>query len=228
MVLTEIMREEIRTGEIIKKQSTENIRVAEQFENLKDLFSLQKWWDQILLDHGRYPCYAIPLLLRSNKEAVQYVKTFGREIDLISGENCLVIGLSKIKFEHFNNDLWGHIVDGEVHEECSIAISKLFGIGFTQFPCLIIFEDICSSNYIVIALKGMVVEEISEVMLELFSIIQRAVSEKKSPLAALEGQRKKEKFRRGGQTIISELHSLTGKTFKIITEAWIKKFFPDV
>jgi hypothetical protein len=211
--------------DIIVDQRIENIVVEEPLENFKDLFSLQKWWAQILLNHGRYPCYAIPLLLRSNKEAVQYVKTFGREIDLISGENCLVIGLSKIKFEHFNIDLWGHIVDRKVHEECSIAISKLFGISFTQFPCLIIFEDIRSSNYIVITLKGMTVEEISEVMLELFSIIQKAVSEKKNLLAAIEGQRKKERFRRGGQTIVSELCSLAEKTFEIIIEAWMKKFF---
>lgn len=189
---------------------------------LTDFPSYKEWWHQVELDHRPYPCYAIPLFLPSDREARCYVKTFGREIDLVSNENCLVIGLSKRKFKHINADLWGQIVDGEVPQGYGIAVSKLFGISFTQFPCLIFFEDICSSNHIVITLKDLTAEGISKVMRELFSVIQKAVSGEKSVLSAIEQQRRKKEFIKAGQTIISEFRILAGRTFETAVEAWIK------
>jgi len=187
--------------------------------------SLQLWWDQVLRDHGRYSCYAILLLLPSDEEARRYVREFGQELNLISGESCLVIGLSKKASKRSSPDSWGAIVDEEVPQGYSITVAELFGINdFNQYPCLIIFEDIHSSNHIVIALGDMSSEEIARKMRSLFSIIKKAVSEKKSPLNAIENDRNKKIFHRGGETIISELRSLAGKTFEMAIEAWIKNF----
>lgn len=201
---------------------TRSVTVAtEPLKEPIDPYSLRKWWHQVLHDQGRYSCYAILIVLPSDTEARRYARVFGRELDLISGTNCLVIALSKKRFKRFGFDRWGQIVDEEVPQGYSITVAKLFGIDFTQFPCLVVFEDICSPDHIVITLKGMTAEEIAETMRSLFSIIQKAISEKKSPLAVIESKRNKESFRKAGQTIVSKLNSLAGKTFEIAMKAFI-------
>ena len=69
--------------------------------DFKDRSTLREWWHDILRKHGPYPCYAIFLLLPSDKEAINYVfskEPFRSEIHLMSGSDCLVIVLSKTMF----------------------------------------------------------------------------------------------------------------------------------
>ncbi|MEK6575574.1 MAG: hypothetical protein AABZ58_14795, partial [Chloroflexota bacterium] len=52
---------------------------------------LRRWWHEIQRLGGRYSCYAIFLVLPSDREAIRYLHEFGKELDLISGEDCLVV-----------------------------------------------------------------------------------------------------------------------------------------
>lgn len=218
MVLVELKHESVAVENTVKQRI--EALVSSKPIKLESIARYLEKTNQTHPDHDAYSCYAIPLLLPSDKDAREYMKTFAHEIDLISGKNCLVIGFTKSEFKNLDSDDWGDIIDGKTHQEYGVKISDLFGIGFTQFPCMVVFEDIHSSNHIVVTLKGMTVEEISEVMKEIFSIIRKAVSKNKSPLDALEKQRKKEKYR----AIISELRSLGEKTFETVIEALIKTF----
>lgn len=222
MVLGDLTYISVAFEEVVRKKITSLER-----SELKEIAPLARFFEkqsQTPPVHGPYSCYVIPLLLPSDKEAREYMKTYAREIDLMSGRNCLVIGFTKSEIKDSSSDSWGRIVNRKTHQEYCIKVSELFGIDFVQFPCLVIFENIYSTEYIVITLKSMMVEEISEVMREIFTIIKNAVSENKSPLAALGSRRKKEKFYRDGKTIISELHSI-GRTLEIVVEAWMNIFF---
>ena len=70
-----------------------------------DKKALRKWWHQILREHSSYSCFAILLILPADKEAIRYLSNFGRDLHLISGDNCLVISLAettqtKVKDNH--------------------------------------------------------------------------------------------------------------------------------
>lgn len=184
---------------------------------------VRKWWNRILHEHGHYSCYAFFLLLPSDEEARHYLREFGRELDLLSGEYCLVIGLTKDPIKKSSPTLWT-TVDREIFDGHSIAASEIFDISFDKFPCLLILEDIFSSDCIIIELRDMTTDEIARKVRLIFSIIKKAVSEKNSPLTAIESHRNKESFLKAGRKIIGEIHSLTGKTFETAIGAWIKTF----
>lgn len=194
------------------------------FPSFPERSSLRLWWHDILRHHGRYSCYAIFLLLPSDKAAMHYLTNFGRELHLISGNSCLVIALSEARSKRFDFDdkVWDVAVREQVSEGYSIRIAQLFGIDLLKFPCLVVFEDIRSSKHVVVTLKDMSVAEIADKMREVFSVIQEAITTKVNPLEMLEAHRNNLSFRKAGQTIVSELRSLAGKTFETAIEAWIK------
>ncbi len=113
-------------------------------------------------------------------------------------------------------------VEEYVSEGYSVKVAQLFDINLNIFPCLVIFQDIRSNEHITITLKGIDAGEISSLMRAMFSMIRKAVSQKKNPISVLEKQRRNEKFRKAGQTIIGEIQSLTGKTFETAVEALVK------
>lgn len=189
-----------------------------------DRYSLREWWHGVVRDHGRYSCYAIFLLLPSDEEALRYLINFGKELDLISGENCAVIALGRteVRRSGFDKRVWRAIIEGQATEGYSIKVAQLFDITFDKFPCLVVFQDIRSPNHVVVTLKGMTTQEIVETMRSVFSIIQDAVINNDNPLNAIEKRRNSEALSRKGKTIVSELHTLIGKTFETAVEAWIK------
>ena len=129
-----------------------------------DLHSLREWWHIILRNYGKYPCYAIFLVLPSDKEATTFLEKFGQELDIISGRNCLILVLgSDFFFMDFsiNPDHWifqhfwveaikKHISQGE-----SIQVAELFNIDMTKFPCVVFFNDIRSSKFALLSLQGL-------------------------------------------------------------------------
>jgi hypothetical protein len=183
---------------------------------------LREWWHQILRQHGRYACYAVFLLLPADWEARRYVKKFDRELDLISGADCLIIALGKNNFRRLGVDQWGRVADRQATAGYSLKVAQLFEIDLTELPCLVVFEDIRSPSHIAISLKEMTAEEIAERMRSLFSIIHKAISEKNNPLAAIEKHRNQENLRKAGQTIVSNLRTFVGATFEAAMEAWIR------
>ncbi len=191
---------------------------------LTDRHLLRDWWHGILRDYERYSCYAIFLMLPFDKEAIRYLVNFGRELDLISGENCLLIALGKTEFRRsgFDEKAWNTTLEEYISEGYSIKVAQLFDINLLEFPCLVVFQDIRSPNHIVVTLKGLTVDQIATQMRSLFSVIQYASSNKQEPLGAIESHRDKENFLRRGNKIISKIRSFAGKTFEIAIEAWIK------
>jgi len=194
----------------------------------KDRSSLREWWHDILRNHGRYSCYAMILTLPADEETMNYLTDFGKELDLISGSNCLIIALSKTEFIHINSDedVWIQSVEEQISEGYSLAIARLFDIDLTEFPCLVIFRDIRSPEHIVVALEGMTTEEIAEKMRTVFSTIEAAARSETDPLEALEKQRKQDELHEAGQAIGSNIRSLAGKTLQTAIEALIKANIP--
>jgi hypothetical protein len=190
----------------------------------EDRHRLREWWHSVLRDYGRYSCYAIFLTLTSDKELIRYVTEFGCELDLISGDNCLVIALAStgVRLPGFSRSAWEAAMKEYVLEGYSIEVAQLFDISFEGFPCLVVFQDIRSPKHILVRLKGMTAEEIAHRMRSLFSIIQTAVSHKQNPLTVIERHRNEETFREKGRSTISQLRSLAGKTFETAMEACIK------
>ncbi len=185
---------------------------------------LREWWHEILRNYGRYSCYAVFLGLPADTELTDYLTYSGKELEIISGDDCLIIMLTRVGFRRsgFDDYVKSIIVDEHIHEGQSIPVAKLFGVKFDQFPCLIIFNDIRSSKHILINLKSMKSDEIAIIMRSVFSSIGQALSQKKNPIEVLENDRDKTEFLNKGEKIMSDIQTFAGKTFDKVVESWIK------
>ncbi|TAH51673.1 MAG: WXG100 family type VII secretion target [Chloroflexota bacterium] len=191
--------------------------------DVKNIQLMREWWHNILRNHGKYSTYAILLVLPSDRESLRYLKEYGRELDLISGDDCLVLtfGDSGIKRPNFEDKSWISTVEGHVTKGYSINIANIFNIEFSKFPCLVIFNDVRSSEHIVVTFKGFSAEGIAEKLRVIFTIIKRAVKEKENPIKSLELKRKEEIFQKAGNTVLSEIRDFAGKTLETAMEAII-------
>ena len=126
--------------------------------------SVRAWWHKHLREHGRYPCYALILVFPSDAEAVKYLSEFGYELYLISGTSCLIVTLNETQFSvpAFDQTIWERAIDEHVSSGHSARVANLLDIGFDRFPCLVLFDDIRSSNHMIVTLKDMTAQEISE------------------------------------------------------------------
>lgn len=186
---------------------------------------IREWWHQILGDYGKYNCYAFFLCLPSDTEAIRYLSLFGKELDILSGKNCLVIVLSKTKFKwsgHFNNDTWNIALAEQVSEGFSVLVAQLFKIRYTEFPCIVLFNDIRSPQKSVFTFKGLSAKEISTQIRLIFSLIQQASVENIAPVTQLERHQKSAGLHKTSQTFFDRIFNFTGKTFEIAMEAWLK------
>lgn len=186
--------------------------------------SLREWWHSVIREHGHYKCYSIFLVLPSDKEAINYLSEFGKELDIISGDDCLVIAFGKTKFkgQKFDEKIWSDVINEYVDEGISVKIAKMFKIEFTQFPCLLIFKDIRTPEHVIITLKDSTSESIATNMRQVFSVINKAVSKKQDPIHALSLKRKSDSLQKTGLSFISEVQSFAGKTLETAMEAFIK------
>ena len=183
---------------------------------------LREVWHNILREHGRYSCFAVYLLLPSDIEAKKYLTEYSRELEIITSTNCLAISLCTTRFERTDENSWKLAVDEHLSQGYSAIVANLFQVKFNEFPCLIIFNDIRSSDHALVSLKYMTAEQIADKMRTIFSVIDDAVKNDKQPLAALEQQRVLEFLKKQGNTTISELRSFAGKSFETVMETWIK------
>ncbi len=108
---------------------------------------------------------------------------------------------------------------GDIQKGYSAKIGRLFGLDFTQYPCLVVFKGLDSSEQILITLNGMTAEEIAEKLKSIFSIIQRAVDEYKSPLEALQRNRNNERLKNAGKSLVIGIRYVVDMTFKAMMEA---------
>jgi len=194
-------------------------------KRLKNQFSLRDWWHQILRDHGRFNCYAFFLCLPSDTEALKYLRNFGKELDFLSDKNCLVIAVSKSDFKRLGlskEGIWKASIREQVSNGYSVTIARRFNISFTDFPCLMLFEDIRSPKRIVFTFRDLSSKQIASQMRSIFALVQKARSQNVNPLAKLENRQKAEGFQKVGQTMLDKVFSFTGRTFEAAMETWIK------
>jgi hypothetical protein len=184
---------------------------------------LKKWWHEILRNYGRYSCYAIMLALPSDTEVVNYLRSFGKELDLISGEDCLLIALTMQGFWRFGFDyaIMEAAFNEQVSEGYSLEVAKVLQINLTDFPSLVIFDDIRSKDFVLVQLKGLSVEAIAERMREIFVVIQDANSKKEKPIPVLKRYLNIEVLRHKSRSTLKTLSEFGGRTFEKAMEAWI-------
>ena len=185
--------------------------------------TLREWWHSMLRSHGRYSCYAMLLVLPSDKEMIRYLSKFGLELDLISGQNCLIIVLGNTEFQRLGLDdnFWDVAIREHIFDGHSTLVARFFKIGFDKFPCMIFFNDIRSPEYVLLSLKGLLVDEVAEEMRRTFTIIQEAISNKKNPIKALEDRQALLEIGETSKRFFSKLSGFAEKTFETGMEAWI-------
>jgi len=194
----------------------------------QDKSELRHWWHDLRRKYNSYSLFGIFLILPSDKETIRYLTEFSRELHLISGDNCLILGMTKTELKRprksifgYDEQFWNIVIEEQAFEGYSLDVAKLFKIAVSDFPCLILFRDIRSPEHLKVSLKAMKAEEISQQTRTLFSIVNKAIADKKDPLIMIEQQRNSEQFRKTGGSIISELRSIAGKTFETVIEATI-------
>lgn len=184
---------------------------------------IRNWWHNLLRYNKIYSCYAILLVLPSDFEAIRYLKDFGNELNLISGEDCLVIifGNYGLMPGSFRDEGWLSAVDEHSTRSYCIKTAEYFNIKYSEFPCLILFKDIKSQEHLEIALKSQTAEQIAENLRSIFYVIRQAITRNKNPINALDTHQKSEKLLKTGSSIVGGIQSLAGKSIESVFEAII-------
>ena len=188
---------------------------------------VREWWHGILRDEGDYSCSAVFLTLPSDLELIQYLSEFGDELEVLSGDNCLVIAISNtdVRSADMNNEKWKAVISEQIFRGYSTEVARQFAISFDEFPCLVVFQDIRKSEHTVITLKGMATKEVAERLRIIFATIENAVSKGNNPINDLLALQKHEVFQQKEKAIISEMRSVAGKTLEKAMEATITAIF---
>ncbi|MCP4372872.1 MAG: hypothetical protein GY797_32925, partial [Deltaproteobacteria bacterium] len=102
--------------------------LCQQLPDPSNSSALREWWYEILRTPGHYSCYAFFLGLPSDKEAIRYITEFGKELDLISGNNCLIIALGKDEVKCFDleEEIWNATIKNYISEGYSVEIAQRF------------------------------------------------------------------------------------------------------
>jgi hypothetical protein len=184
---------------------------------------LRDWWHHVLRNYGRYSCYSILLVLPSDKEMIRYFTEYGRELNLISSKDCLILVFSEAEYMQVNLDenSLSNMISEHVSEGYSVRVARMFNVSIVDFPSLLLFKDIRSPEHYLVKFKDLTAEQISVKLREIFAVIQAANNSHKNPFKAIEQQRKRDKLSKAGHSIISELGSFSGKTFELAIQALI-------
>lgn len=216
-------------SEVINEKEYDSTNVAKKvnfprsFPEENDTSSLRTWWHSILQTHGKHACCAFILALPGDFKAIEYLDKLGNELNLISKDACLVLALSDTRAITYGvgEDAWRGAIHEQVGNGQSLNLARMFNINFTGLPCMVIFRDIRSPEHLIVSLQKMEVDEISQVMRSVFSIIQSANSKRGNPLAELELHRKKQEFQKLKQSVIGEVR----KYLDMTVEAAMQVFF---
>lgn len=184
---------------------------------------LREWWHDVIRNFDRYKCYAMFLCLPADKEAIKYLTDYGRELNLISGKDCLVMAFStdELKRSGFDSQLWEYAVDEQISQGYSLEIAQKLKIKLTDFPCVILFDDIRSKNRETFSFKGKTADEIKNQMRQLFTVIQDGIEKKEKPLVSIKKHKSLENIQRVNRSFWNKLFGFSEKTFQSAVEAWL-------
>lgn len=185
---------------------------------------IRDWWHNILSNHGKYSCSTFILALPSDTNAVDYLKKSGNELNTLSDKDCLVIILSTTTIQgngtqsvSYTDEMMGQIENGY-----SASVAKYFDIGFEEFPCLVFFDNMLSTEHLIISLKDLDTEEIGDRLRETFTVIRRANTEKQiKPLEALEKHLQEQEKQANKERIVNKVRSFAGKTYEMAITAFV-------
>ena len=219
-----VVNSSITLDPAVSQASEEHTAAAVAAASIPNFNDLRSWWHDILRSNDRYVCYALFLWLPSDSEVIRYLTDFGKELDQISGRACLVLALSDTEFRRsgFDRNLWEYAINDQTEQGYSLEIARRYGIKLTEFPCVLLFEDIRSNKFETFSLKGRTTEEIASDMRAIFTVVQDAARGKDKPLAKLRQHKSHNNIKRINRTIWSRLTIFTEKTFSSAVEAWLK------
>ena len=117
--------------------------------------SLRAWWASVR-EKGQYKSYAIFLVLPSDRAASRYMSEFGKELHLLSGKDCLVIALGSHSWKppSFDAKAWSDTVREHSQGGQCLQIGNFFEVEFSQYPCLLVFQDINHPEHVLISMTG--------------------------------------------------------------------------
>ena len=186
--------------------------------------SIREWWHKILTHYDRYPSYAMFLALPSDKEAIRYLKEFGKELHLITGKSCLVITLTSLGFMQYGSgdEFMPLAVDEHIVEGYCLQASRLFSIGFDEFPCLLLFRDIRKPQHIRISLKGLSAEEIAQEMRGIFTVLDKSVGQGEDPIEVIDKHIRQQAVSEKGKSLWKGIQSFAGKTLETMMEVFVR------
>jgi hypothetical protein len=191
---------------------------------LLDAKELRNWWHNILRHHGHYKGYLLFLTLPSNEEANRYLRDFGQELHLITGKKVLVIILTDMAIlrHDFDKNLLPIAVNNQVMQGHSLKMAEQFGVKIDEFPCMLFFENISSSEHILLTLKQLTSLEIAAYIRNIIDVINAAVKTKSSPSTALKQYLRDMSQVKVTNKIFGALKELPIKTLSVAIETWLK------
>lgn len=184
--------------------------------------NFHNFWLSLLKEQRKYSCYAIFFAFPTDKEAIKYLSEYSSDLQIFSNSGTLVATTGSDEYLRVNVD--GKILSVEIKGYAKLT--HLFGVDFTVNPCVVFFENMNSSKEVLFTFKGMTAEEISETMRAAFSIIERSVREKKSPVLELQKHRNSEQLRYLGKTVTGGASNFLKHTYTTIIQELTKIYAP--
>lgn len=202
-----------------KRKASFKENQTKEAKSTKTSLSFHELLFSIVREQRKYACHAIFLTLPSNKEANSYIKEYYDELQVISKPNTLIM----ITGGDFNlrTNMGDKNLSVGLQEEYSKIIQS-FHVDFTMLPCMIIFESINSLEGVPIFLKGLSIEEITENMKTIFTIINKAVKSKISPISALQNHKRDTKIKNTKKEVIGVVAKILDYPLKIFIQEHIK------
>lgn len=164
--------------------------------------SAQELWNLFTRNQGHYPCYAVFLILPSDREAIKYLSQFGQELDQLSNENCLIFAVSRTNTSFygqfglesqsprpgFDERDWQLATAEQLETGYSVKLAKYFGVRFDEFPCLVIFRDLTLREHASVSLRDMTTQQIAREIRTIFSLVQNAAGTTTNPIETIRQQ----------------------------------------
>jgi hypothetical protein len=189
---------------------------------------LYDWWNNVQRTRGKFPCYALPLILPTDDEFHTYLVQDGLDLHQLSGKDCYVMILTDESL--IEQDVvsatktdWEAVVENYVRIGIAAKLADRFELTFEDYPVLVFFEDIQSREVFILPLKGLDRDEIVKLMRKAFTVIHTAVGSHENPIEALERFHKREMRRLAGEKLVGGLRVLGGTTLKALLDKAVEE-----
>jgi hypothetical protein len=167
-----------------------------------------KWWTELIAAE-RYPLYCIFLTTPLEVETARLYgddrKIFSEALDAMTGPFIALLALveNEANLEEKDYSVPSHPV-------YAYRFADAFGIKYDEFPSLVFFNDIQSSSYVVISLKGTSPEMLIGELQSIFATMSNAAKEGENLLQVARKYKQAKVFRKLQGAVVSGLE-VSGK-----------------